>query len=56
MYLALEVAYKSGKLPNCITPQCYGAYENDGVDVLILDLCLCNGIFDQWSELTASEP
>jgi hypothetical protein len=47
------MAYKSGQLRNRIAPQCYGAFEGDGVDVLVLDLY--DGILDSWDELMSSE-
>jgi hypothetical protein len=53
VYLIIEAAYQSGRLRDRITPRCYGAFEGDGVDVLLLDLC--NGILNTWDELSASE-
>jgi hypothetical protein len=44
IYLALEKAYRSGQLRDRIAPRCYGAFEGDGIDVLILDLC--DGVLD----------
>jgi hypothetical protein len=52
-YRILERAHKSGKLPDRIAPRCYGAFEGDHVDTLILDLC-DNGL-KGWNELNASE-
>jgi hypothetical protein len=53
VYLRLEEAYQSGQLPDRIAPHCYGAFEGDGVDVLILELC--DGILRAWAELSDSE-
>jgi hypothetical protein len=53
VYLSLEEAYQSGKPPNRIAPQCYGAFKGDTMDVLILDLC--NSILEDWDELSDSE-
>jgi hypothetical protein len=53
VYLTLEMAYQSGKLHDRITPHCYGAFEGDGIDVLILELC--DGTLNGWDELNASE-
>ena len=53
VYLALEEAYQSGKLPDHITPECYGVFEGDTIDVLILELC--DGILEEWDELSDSE-
>jgi hypothetical protein len=53
VYLSLEEAYQSGKLPDRIAPRCYGAFKGNRVDVLILDLC--EGILNQWGELSAPE-
>jgi len=53
-YLKIEAAYQSGRLRDRITPRCYGAFEGDGVDVIVLDLC-DGGILDTWDELSASE-
>lgn len=39
VYLTLEDAYKSGQLRDRIAPHCYGAFEGDGIDILILELC-----------------
>ena len=39
VYLSLEEAYISGKLPYRIAPHCYGAFESDIMDVLILEIC-----------------
>jgi hypothetical protein len=49
MYLYIQGAYDSGRLRDRITPRCYGAFEGDGVDVLILDLC--DSILNTWDEL-----
>jgi hypothetical protein len=53
VYLIMEAAYQSGRLHDCITPHCYGAFEGDGVNVLILDLC--NSILNTWDELSTLE-
>lgn len=53
VYLSLEEAYQSGKLPDRIAPYCYGAFESDAVDVLVLELC--DGILREWDELSDSE-
>ncbi len=53
VYLIIEAAYQSRRLRNRITPRCYGAFEGDGVDVLVLDLC--DGILNEWDELSATE-
>ncbi|KAF8461811.1 kinase-like domain-containing protein [Russula ochroleuca] len=53
MYLALEAAYKSGQLCDRIAPHCYGAYEGDGVNIIILGLC--DGVLNAWDELSAPE-
>ena len=52
-YLALEEAYRSGNLPNHIALQCYGVFEDDTMDVLLLELC--DGILWEWDELSDSE-
>ncbi|KAH9010515.1 hypothetical protein EDB84DRAFT_1445680 [Lactarius hengduanensis] len=53
VYLSLEIAYRSGQLRNRITPHCYGAFEGDGTDVLILGLC--GDTLKDWDELNFSE-
>jgi hypothetical protein len=53
VYLSLEEAYQSGKIPDRIAPHCYGAFEGDAMDVLILELC--DGILGEWDELNDSE-
>ncbi|KAF5379222.1 hypothetical protein D9615_005925 [Tricholomella constricta] len=53
VYLTLEKAYQSGQLRDHIAPRCYGAFEGDGVDVLILDLC--DGVLNEWGELSDPE-
>jgi hypothetical protein len=53
VYLTLEKAYQSGQLHDRIAPRCYGAFKGNRVDVLILDLC--EGILNQWGELSAHE-
>jgi len=49
VYLALEEAHQSGRLRDRIAPYCYGAFEGDGADAIILELC--NGILRSWDEL-----
>ena len=53
IYLTLEKAHHSGQLRDRIAPRCYGAFKGNRVDVLILDLC--EGILNQWGELSAPE-
>jgi len=53
VYLTLEKAYHSGQLRDHIAPRCYGAFKGNRVDVLVLDLC--EGILNQWGELSAPE-
>jgi len=53
VYLIIEAAYQSRRLRDRITPRCYGAFEGDGVDVLVLDLC--DGILNEWDELSTTE-
>jgi hypothetical protein len=53
LYLILDEAYQSGKLRDRIAPRYYGAFEGNGVDVLILGLC--DSILNSWHELSASE-
>ena len=53
IYLILDKSYHTGLLRNRIAPHCYGAFKGSHVDVLILDLC--EGILDQWEELSAPE-
>ena len=53
VYLTLEKAYHSGQLRDRIALRCYGAFKGNHVDVLILDLC--EGILNQWWELSAPE-
>jgi hypothetical protein len=53
VYLSLEKAYQSGNLPYRIAPHCYGAFEGDAVDVLILELC--DGALSEWDELNDEE-
>jgi hypothetical protein len=54
VYLALEEAYQSRKMLNRIAPQCYGAFEGDAMDFLILELC-DGGVLGEWDELSDSE-
>jgi hypothetical protein len=53
IYLSLEEAYQSGKLPDRIAPHRCGAFEGDAMDVLILELC--DGILGKWDELNDLE-
>jgi hypothetical protein len=53
VYLTLEKAYRSGQLRDRIAPRCYGAFEGDGIDVLILDFC--PGVLDSWDRLMFPE-
>ena len=53
IYLTLEKAYQSRRLHDRIAPRCYGAFEGDGVIVLILDLC--DGVLNEWGELSDPE-
>ena len=53
VYLTLEKAYQAGRLRDRIAPRCYGAFEGDGVDVIILELCDDN--LRAWDELNDSE-
>jgi hypothetical protein len=49
VHLIIEAAYQSGQLRDRITPHCYGAFEGDGVDLLVLDF------LNEWDELSTSE-
>ena len=53
VYLTLEEAYQSRQPRGRISPCCYGAFEGDGVDVIVLELC--GGILREWYELSDSE-
>ncbi|KIM81472.1 hypothetical protein PILCRDRAFT_8818 [Piloderma croceum F 1598] len=53
VYLNLEEAYQSGKLLDHITPHCYGAFEGDAMDILILELC--DSILREWDKLSGAE-
>jgi hypothetical protein len=53
VYLILEKAYRSGRLSDRIAPRCYGAFEGDSIDILILDLC--PGVLYSWDRLMSSE-
>ncbi|KAH9170940.1 hypothetical protein EDB89DRAFT_1222301 [Lactarius sanguifluus] len=53
VYLSLEIAYQSGQLRDRFTPHCYGAFEGDGTDVLILGLC--GDTLKDWDELNFLE-
>lgn len=53
VYLTLDKAYQSGQLRDRIAPRCYGAFEGNGVDVVILDLF--DDVLNDWDELSASE-
>ena len=53
VYLTLDRAYHSGQLHDPVAPRCYGAFKGNHVDLLILDLC--EGILNEWVELSISE-
>jgi hypothetical protein len=53
VYLTLEKGYQSGKPHNRIAPHCYGAFEGDGVNILILELG--DETLSAWDELNDSE-
>ena len=53
VYLTLEKAYQCSQLRDPIAPHCYGAFEGDGVDALILDFH--DGILQTWDELSTFE-
>ncbi|KAH9026562.1 kinase-like domain-containing protein [Lactarius hengduanensis] len=53
VYLSLEIAYQSGQICDRITPHCYGAFEGDETNVLILGLC--GDTLKDWDELNFSE-
>jgi hypothetical protein len=53
VYLILDEVYRSGQLHDRIALRCYGAFEGNGTDILILDLC--DGVLNTWDELSASE-
>ena len=53
IYLTLEKVYHSGQLRDPIAPRCYGVFKGNHVEVLILDLC--EGVLNQWGELSAPE-
>jgi hypothetical protein len=53
VYVAMEKAYRSGKLQGRIAPRCYGAFQGDHIDVLILDLH--DTILDSWDHLKPQE-
>ncbi|KIL55381.1 hypothetical protein M378DRAFT_634291 [Amanita muscaria Koide BX008] len=53
IYLTLEKGYQSRQLHDRIAPRCYGAFEGDRVAVLILDLC--DGVLNEWGELSDPE-
>jgi hypothetical protein len=53
IYLTLEKAYQSRPSKPRIAPRCYGAFEGDGIAVLILNLC--DGILNEWGELSDPE-
>ncbi len=53
VYLTLEMAYHSGQLGDRITPHCYGAFEGDGINVLVLELC--GDTLKSWGDLDLSE-
>jgi hypothetical protein len=53
VYLTLDGVYQSGQLRDRIAPRCYGAFEGNSTDVLILELC--DGILNTWDELSTPE-
>lgn len=53
IYLTLDKKFQSGHLRNRIAPRCYGAFRGNGIDILILDLC--DGVLNEWGELSALE-
>ena len=53
VYLTLEKTYHFGELRDRIAPRYYGSFKGNGVDFLILDLC--EGILNEWGELSAPE-
>ena len=53
LYLTLEGAYHSGQLRDRIAPRCYGTFKGNRMDILILDLC--EGILNEWEELSSPE-
>ncbi|KAI9465417.1 hypothetical protein BJY52DRAFT_1144063 [Lactarius psammicola] len=53
VYLTLDMAYESGQLRDRIAPHCYGAFEGDGIDVLVLELC--GDTLKGWDDLNPSE-
>ncbi|KAI9465415.1 hypothetical protein BJY52DRAFT_1202193 [Lactarius psammicola] len=53
VYLTLDTAYESGQLRDRIAPHCYGAFEGDGIDVLVLELC--GDTLKGWDDLNPSE-
>ncbi|KAH9083891.1 hypothetical protein EDB83DRAFT_2669793 [Lactarius deliciosus] len=53
VYVSLETAYQSGQLRDRITPHCYGTFEGDGINALILGLC--GNTLNSWDELDFSE-
>ena len=53
IYLILKEAYQSGQLQDHIAPHCYGAFEGNGIDIIILNLC--DGVLNAWDESSASE-
>ena len=53
IYLDLEKAYQSRQPHDRIAPRCYGAFEGNDMAVLILDSC--DGVLNDWGELSDSE-
>ena len=53
IYLTLEKAYQSCQPHDRIAPRCYGAFQGDGVAVLILDSC--DGVLNELGGLTDPE-
>jgi hypothetical protein len=53
VYLALENAYKSGPLRKYIALHSYGAFQGDGIDIIVLDLY--DDVLNTWNEPSLSE-
>ncbi|KAF8339291.1 hypothetical protein F5887DRAFT_1062844 [Amanita rubescens] len=53
VYLTLEKAYQSRQPHDRIAPRCYGAFKGDGIAILVLDLC--DGVLNEWGELSDPE-
>ncbi|KAM6493293.1 hypothetical protein JOM56_011427 [Amanita muscaria] len=53
VYRTLDKAHQFGQLRDRIAPRCYGAFKGNRMDILILDLC--DGILNEWRDLSAPE-